>query len=214
MFRAGVIGGLFARTLAWLVPALALWYWAREAVVAPVAWLARVTMLNCFPDWVLGVRLDGTTAVLLTLLQVPAGGGALRDLTPEVAVLPYCYGLPLFAALLLASRARALWWKLPLGALVLWPLLAWGLCFNWLVAIAVYAAEVTRATTGFTPLQGNLFALGFQFGYLLLPSVTPLLLWLYLERRYVTTVVVDGAMAGALDISQAPSQPRMPCGRG
>lgn len=214
MLRTGVIGGLFARTLLWLVPALGLWYWAREAVVAPVAWLSGVAMLDFFPGWVLGARLDGTTAVLLTLLQVPAGGGALRDFTPEVAVLPYCYGLPLLAALLLASRARGLWWKLPLGALVLWPLLAWGLCLNWLVAIAVHAAEVTRATTGFTPLQGNLFALGFQFGYLLLPSVTPLLLWVYLERAYVATVVGDGAAVGGLDISQAPHQPQLPGGRG
>jgi hypothetical protein len=35
-----IIGGFFLRTVLLLIPMLALWYWAREWVVAPPAWLA------------------------------------------------------------------------------------------------------------------------------------------------------------------------------
>jgi hypothetical protein len=34
------------------------------------------------------------------------------------------------------------------------------------------------------------------------------------ERAYVTTVAVDGAMVGMLDVSQEPFQPQLTGGRG
>nr|WP_157979344.1 exosortase H-associated membrane protein [Rhodoferax ferrireducens] len=106
-----VIGGFFARALLGLVPALALWYWARDYVVLPVAWLADKLMRYFFPGWVSGTELDGINQTLITRLSVPHVSGRLADLTPEVSVLTYCYGLPLLLALFLAARAKGMWWK-------------------------------------------------------------------------------------------------------
>ena len=39
-----VIVGFFVRTFLWFIPLLALWYWARDYVVMPVAWLAGAFM--------------------------------------------------------------------------------------------------------------------------------------------------------------------------
>lgn len=194
-----VIGGFFVRALLWLIPALALWYWLRHWMVLPPAWLAEQIMLLNFPGWVLDVRQDGLAFALETTIPY-TGQGAPAGATVSVRANPlaYAYGLPLLVALLAAARAQGWWWKVPLAALVLVPFQAWGVCFAWLVQIAVHIGEMTRGVTGFSALQVNVIAIGYQLGYLLLPTLMPMLLWLYMERRFVTTVAVDGAMAGML----------------
>lgn len=196
--NTGVIAIFFARALLCLGPLLALWYWAREWVVMPAAWLAEHTMEFFFSRWVVGSELHGVNQVLLTTLTVPHPSGRVADLAPDVVVLTYCYGLPLLVALFIAARARGLWWKLPLCALALPPFQAWGVCFSWLMQVAVQAGEYTRAKTYFSAWDQNLIALGYQLGFLLLPTLAPLMLWLYFERRFVITVAVEGAMQGSV----------------
>lgn len=196
--NSGVIAIFFVRALLSLLPLLALWYWARDWVVKPVAWLAEQAMLFFFSRWVLGSELHGVNQVLLTVLTVPHASGRTADLTPEVVVLTYCYGLPLLVALFFAARAKGLWWKLPLGAITLLPFQAWGVCFSWLLQVGLQTGEYTRSKTYFTAWDQNLIALGYQFGFLLMPTLVPLLLWLFFERRFVITVAVEGTMQGAV----------------
>lgn len=193
-----VITGFFFRALLWLAPALALWYWARDYMVMPAAWLADKIMLFLFPHWVSGTELNGISQTLITKLSVPHVSGRIAELAPEVSVLSYCYGLPLLLALFLASRAKNLWWKFPLCAVALVPFQAWGVCFGWLVPIAVQSGQFTRSTTYFTALHQNLFGLGYQIGFLLLPTLVPMLLWIYFERSFVITVAVEGSMEGSV----------------
>ncbi|MDD2919865.1 exosortase H-associated membrane protein [Rhodoferax sp.] len=195
---SSVIAIFFVRALAFLVPALALWYWARDYVVMPVAWLAGWLMRYFFPGWVSGSELDGINLTLLTRLTVPHVSGQIAELTPEVSVLTYCYGLPLLVALLLAARAKGLWWKLPTCAVGLLPFQAWGVCFAWLLQVAVQSGPQTRAVTYFNAWDVNLIGLGNQIGFLLLPTLVPMLMWLYLERSFVITVAVEGAMEGTV----------------
>jgi hypothetical protein len=195
---SSVIAIFFVRALAFLVPALALWYWARDYVVMPVAWLAGGLMHYFFPGWVSGSELSGINLTLLTRLAVAQGSGQVAELAPEVSVLTYCYGLPLLAALLLAARAKRLWWKLPVCAVGLLPFQAWGVCFAWLLQVAVQSGPHTRAMTYFTDWDVNLIGLGNQIGFLLLPTLVPMLMWLYLERSFVITVAVEGAMEGSV----------------
>lgn len=195
---SSVIAIFFVRALAFLVPTLALWYWARNYVVMPVAWLAGTFMQGYFPGWVSGIELNGINLTLLTRLAVAQGSGQVAELAPEVSVLTYCYGLPLLAALFLAARAKRLWWKLPVCALGLLPFQAWGVCYAWLLQVAVQSGPRTRAMTYFTDLDINLIGLGNQIGFLLLPTLVPMLMWLYLERSFVITVAVEGAMEGSV----------------
>ena len=69
---------------------------------------------------------------------------------------------------------------------------------NVCVDMAVQAGEFTRAKTYFSAWDQNLVGLGYQFGFLLMPTLVPLLLWLFLERRFVITVAVEGAMQGSV----------------
>lgn len=195
--QRSVIGGFFLRTFLWLVPALAIWYWARNFVVMPVAWLAEASMRFFFPGWVSGTELHDIYLTLITRLAIPHASGRLADLTPEISVLTYCYGLPLLLALFLGVRAKGLSWKLPLCAVGLLPFQAWGVCFAWLIPIAVEAGQYTRSTTYFNSWEVNLIGLGYQLGFLVLPTLIPVLLWLYFERSFVTTVAQEGAMEGS-----------------
>lgn len=192
---SSVIAGFFARAVLGLIPALALWYWGRDYVVIPVAWLAEILMRYFFPGWVSGTELDGINQILITRLGVPVSG-RVADLMPEASVLTYCYGLPLLLALFLAARAKGVWWKLPVCAIGLLPFQAWGVCFAWLLQVAVQSGQFTRSTTYFTSWDVNMIGLGYQMGFLLLPTLVPMLMWMYLERSFIITVAVEGTMEG------------------
>lgn len=194
--RAGlsVVGGFFWRAILALVPALAIWYWAKGWLLLPVAWLTERTMLHFFPNWVRGTELEGVSLALLTSIRVPQSSGAIAELAPEVNVLAYCYGLPMLAALLVGARARRLWWKLLVGALVLIPFQVWGCVFALLVTIGIQLGPLSAPVTGFSALQLNFFALAYQLGFLLLPTLIPMLLWLKLERAFIATVMFDATL--------------------
>lgn len=190
-----VIGGFFIRALLWLMLALALWYLSASWIVAPATWLVERLMLNAFPAWVLGVEtLPGGELALLTNLRVPVEQGKVGELIATTRVLKYTHGIPFFVALMLACGARGLWWKLPLGLVAMVPFQAWGVCFDWLVDVAIMVGAHTQAQTGFGAWHANLFGLGAQLGYLIFPTLVPLVLWMVFEQRFVRTVVADGAL--------------------
>ncbi len=190
-----VIGGFFLRTLLFLVPALALWYAARDGVVVPPTWLAREVLQHLFPSWVLGMERDGAGHVLITNLRVLAQNGQIGELAPDIRALSYCYGSALLPALLLASRAKGLWWKLPAGLVLLMPFQAWGISFAWLLQVAVQSGPQVAHQAGFSSLGINLVAVGYQFGYLLFPALAPVLIWFAFDRRLVATVLVEGSLS-------------------
>lgn len=191
-----LIGGFFLRTLLLLVPMLVLWYWAREWVVAPSVWLAGKALQFQFPSWVLGIEKEGAHHTLLTNLRVLAQGGRIGELAPEIRALTYCYGSALLPALLLGSQARKLWWKLPTGLALLIPFQAWSIAFAWLLQVAVQAGPQVAGEVGFSSLGTNLVAAGYQFGFLIFPALTPVLVWLALDRRLVATVLLEGSLSG------------------
>ncbi|KAB2970601.1 exosortase H-associated membrane protein [Zoogloea sp.] len=190
-----VIGGFFLRTLLFLVPTLALWYAARDWVITPPAWLASEVLRYLFPSWVLGMERDGVSHVLVTNLRILAQNGRIGELAPEIRALSYCYGSALLPALLLASRARGLWWKLPAGLALLVPFQAWGISFAWLLQVAVHSGPQVASQAGFASLGINLVAVGYQFGYLLFPALAPVLIWFAFDRRLVATVLVEGSLS-------------------
>lgn len=197
MARTAVtLRGFFGAALLWLVVALAVWYPLRHWMVLPSAWLAGEVMTSLFPRWVTGVELAGNTQVLLTSLRVWSPDNRPGELAPEANGLVYAYGAPLLAALLLAARTRGWLWKLPLGLLALVPFQAWGICFAWLLQVAAVAGEQTRGQTRFGPIATNLVAIGYQLGFLILPTLAPVLLWLAFDRRVLAAALIEGALAG------------------
>jgi len=102
----------------------------------------------------------------------------------------YAYGLPLFLALLLASRSRHLVRRVLAGYVLLLIPQAFSLIFAILKQIIVAAGS--PAMLGIAQWQMEGIALGYQFGSLLLPILAPVVLWLWFERSFFAAVIVDG----------------------
>ena len=191
-----MIRGFFIRAVLWLLPLLALWYVARDYAVKAPAWLAEVVITTVFPFWALSTELHGTTQDLITNLAIRVPDGRVAELVPEVNVMPYVYSLPLLVALLLAVRAKGLWWKVPLGWTALVPFQACSICFDWLMQVAIQAQSDTGPQTYFNAFDRNFIGACYQLGVLLLPSFTPILVWLVLDQRLIKNVLLEGAWMG------------------
>jgi hypothetical protein len=157
-------------TLAWLVPAFAVWYFAAPIVVAPAVWLARLVALLGLHDIVQSIEQAGSIATFVTTLRA-ATSEARGVVTVDVNTLLYSFGMPLFAALTLAARETA--WKrhLALGYVVMLPFVAWGIVAEFLKDVAITA--------------GPAIAFAYQFGSLILPAVVPAVLWVALHGAFI-----------------------------
>ena len=190
----------FLKAALWLPLCLALWYWKAEWFNGPAAIVSGWIMRGLFPGWVEAVEWSQRTISLVTTLRVPmapgVNDGKYAVMVAEANPLLYTYGLPLFAALLLASGEAKRWRKLVLGALVLIPFQAWGICFDLLKQVAISAGPAVAAQTGFSPWQRDSIALGYQLGTLILPTVAPISLWLALNRQLIPVLMLDGALHG------------------
>ena len=201
---SSTIALFFLRTIGWLVPCLALWFALGHWMAVAPAWMAGAAAHMVFPFWVTGTELNGTQHTLLTSLASRGPNGQLGDLAPEVNVLTYAYGTPLLAALLLAVRSRGLWWKIPLGALALVPFQAWGVLFAWLTQVVIVSGGMIRGQLRFDAWETNFIAAGYQFGFLLMPTLAPILVWLLLDHRLVAEVMLEGALE---DSNEEPATP-------
>jgi hypothetical protein len=193
--RPSLVGLFLLKAIAWFMVCLFVWYQLGSLLTVPVSLLAGAVVASVFPDWAEGVEQAGTTLALLTGLEMTgmAGGaeGQIAVLVPEVGFLKYGYGLPLLIALLLASNARHLLAKVALGALALLPFQVWGVSFDWLKQ-----AGIDTGAAPFSPIARELIALGYQFGYLVMPALVPVMLWVAMDRRFLTSFLLEATLEG------------------
>jgi len=193
--RLSLISLFLFQAVAWFIALLFVWYQLGSLVTLPVSLLADSAVVNLFPPWAEGVQQAGASLTLLTNLEVsgmadvPAGQVAV--FSPEVGFLKYGYGLPLLIALLFASNAKRIFTKICAGALVLLPFQVWGVCFDWLKQMGIETGAAS-----FSPMARELIAFGYQFGYLVLPALVPVLLWVAMDRRFLMAFILEAALDG------------------
>ena len=124
-----------------------------------------------------------------------APDGRIGEIALDAHMLKYCYGMPLLTALMIASGPRGWWWKLLLGLVILVPIQAWGLSAEWLLQVALYSGPAPAAQAGFGSIAANLIGAGYQLGFLVLPPLAPVLIWLAFDRKQVATALLDGALS-------------------
>jgi hypothetical protein len=181
----------------WLPVCLGLWYWKAEWLNGPAVMVSGWIMKLFFSSWVESVEWSQRIFSVATTLKfgispgMPEGEYALML---EVNPLTYGFGLPLFVALFLAGSEAINWRKLALGALLLIPFQAWGICFDLLKQVAVTAGPVILEQTGFSSWKIEGIALGYQLGALILPALAPIGLWLAFNSRFIPMLVLEGAL--------------------
>jgi hypothetical protein len=190
---------LFTMLLAF-APLIGAWYWL-QPMAAPV--LARATgaiVRLVTPGLVEAAeaahrKIDIVTRVVL---RHHADGGR-EALTISVNPWLYGYGLPLFLALLCASRLQGVpwprWWKLLLAVLTIVAAQSVSSALDFYqtllsqTSFPLASSRLTREAVGFA----------YQFGALIIPSVLPIALWVALQRRYVFAILLSGGLQGAED---------------
>ncbi len=208
--RVTLIGRFLLLAIAWLALLLPLWYWAARWLATPPIWLAGSVMKSLF-RWVDGFEQQGVTAVLHTLVQVRVtgpSGDVLGELAPEVSYPVYGYGMVLLWAMLLAARTERWWLKGLVGSLILIPVQAWGICFQWLRDVAIGAGPTGLAYLGYRQWALEVIAYGYQFGFLMLTPVAPIMLWLLFNKRFVAALWLEAALESSPEKrNQTPSKP-------
>lgn len=182
--------------LIWLPAAFFGWYYMAPTIMLPMAFLSDLFMTSLFPNIIYAIESTGYELDIVTQFvppgQKPAAvpEGQSGQLVFSINGLLYGYGLPLFTALVLSSPGgeKVKWFRWTVGVVVLIFTQVWGICFDVLKTLAFQSGADIRAQLGFSRLQMEGIGLGYQFGYLILPAVTPLVLWIGFHRDFIATL--------------------------
>ncbi|WP_298433950.1 exosortase H-associated membrane protein [Ottowia sp.] len=207
--RATLIGRFLLIAIVCLMALLPLWYWASPWLAKPPIWLAGHAMKALFP-WADGFEQHGVVATLLTKVQVRmqrGGADVLAELTPEASYPSYGYGLVLLWAMLIASHPHRWWLKGLIGTVILFPVQAWGLCFQWLRDVVLLSGPNGAAYLKYPQWAIDGVAYGYQFGFLMLTPVAPIILWLVFDKRFVAALWLEAALEGKPEATRGGATP-------
>ncbi len=172
----------------WLPFTFFVWYYLAPVLTAPLALLLRLIFKGF--SWVEDIEQHGylleVVTVIIPDIPVPAGQEAI--FTFSVNPLIYGYGLPFLMALNFAVpgaageklRKTGLAWLL-----ILLPVQTFCVLFS-ILKVLVYNTEpgVTAQIVS-SGWSREAIGLAYQFGNLILPSVTPVVVWVLTQRDYL-----------------------------
>ncbi|WP_238945800.1 exosortase H-associated membrane protein [Vandammella animalimorsus] len=195
---------VFAATaFAWMAVLIAVWMFVKPWTSYPVSFMAATALELGAPVWVSKAQVighaqaeqgDGGAGHVLVetgiAVPVPESQGRHAQVLLEADPSRYAYGLAIFLALLLAARQPGLWRKALAGYCLLLPFQAFTVVFYILKEIIV-AAQIDYALLRVSPWQVEAIVYGFQLGTLIVPTLVPILVWLWLDRRFFNEVIVQ-----------------------
>jgi hypothetical protein len=170
------------RALVWLPPAFAVWYFAAPIILWPAKLLVEAIARFGLADLVRSVEQTGSVYTFATTLKPGQAAAATGNVAVDVNTLLYAFGLPLYAALVLAAREPGWPRKLLIGYAVIIPFVVWGVLADFLKTVAIAAGPLVASQTGFSAWQREVIAFAFQFGTLILPTVVPAIVWVVTHR--------------------------------
>ncbi|MFZ1493644.1 MAG: exosortase H-associated membrane protein [Candidatus Competibacter denitrificans] len=194
---SSLLGRFFLAALFWLPVWFAIWYYAAPIVGAPVVWLSRWVL-----DWitpgviseVLGYGKDLHFATTIpAALPSNAPAGSVAEIVVPVNLLKYSWNLPVLMALLFAADERFFsLGRMVVGYLALLPFQAWGVIFEVLKVLSIQLGPEIAGRVGISPWGREVVALGYQFGYLMLPVIAASSVWMVLNRSLINTLLSAG----------------------
>lgn len=184
------------RFLAWFVGFFSIWFLSASWWGLAVAWLCNVSLSRIFP-WVVEVTQQGQFLVLMTSIHVPYSNGVSFTPAPRVNYLAHGFGLPFYFALIMAAQAKKPLFKLLAGSFILLPFISFSVAMSWFRQLFAKNSFASYANLDLQAWQLGLFEMGFKFGLLILPTLIPVLIWVYFERRFVMSHFMSGWIEGA-----------------
>ena len=176
----------------WLPACFTLWAVFAGVIVWPIAHLTDIVLGSAFGELISGVVQTGAMMEIETRLQTAAAPGErVGVLVLENNPLVYAWCLALFAGLVMATPLERRQWlgQLAIGIPVLLLTSTWGAVFDVLKLLTFDAGPLGAAAIARLGMAPDAVALGYQFGYLILPAVTPVALWVLLNRAFLEQLV-------------------------
>ncbi|MBP6807701.1 MAG: hypothetical protein KAX64_00805 [Chromatiaceae bacterium] len=186
----------FLKVLAWMPVTFSLWYFSAEVGLWPVTQLVDGFLSFQTPHAIQSVTQVGHQIQVSVYLAVPdltaqLSGGSAGGMVLEgkflVNALKYGYCIPLFTALLLATPGHG-WRKVKIwfmGLLILQLTQAWGVSFEVLKILLFDQGPEAPGMLGYGFLSLNSAGLAYQFGFLILPAVAPVVIWMAFHTDYL-----------------------------
>lgn len=177
----------------WIVVLTLAWSQVSAWTSYPVGVLSHIALEQGAPMWVRQVHLKPGAMEVDTAIEVPVAqaGGQRGEITIEASPGRYAYGLPIFLALLLAARGQGRVVRAVAGYVLLLPFQALSLTMYSLMQMLL-AAQLNLRFLRISQWQMEIIVYGYQVGALVLPTLVPILLWLWLDSRFVNDVLVRG----------------------
>lgn len=184
MKPASPLPRFIALVLAWLPVTFVVWYFVAPILLYPALALAEGVLRAGFGDLVRTVGSDGATAQIITSLK-PGQATGRGQVSVDVNMLLYAFGMPMYAALVLAAREPRWPRVLVIGLVLMLPFVTWGVVADFLKNVAITAGPAVVSQTGFTLVQREMIVFAFQFGSLILPTVVPAAIWVLTHRPFL-----------------------------
>ncbi len=170
---------------------LAGWYWLLIPLNTPLAWVSDLILTSLWGNVIEVIQLIGHQLDVTTLLAPPGQPNNTRaTVILEVNPLLYSYSLPFAAALILATPAA--WVKKIIALLIAYVVLlliqSWGVCFYITKSLIFEHGPEINARLNFSVLAQALVGIAYQFGSLILPSLSPIVIWITLFRGFVLSI--------------------------
>lgn len=178
----------------WLIVTFTLWFYLNHWLIVPVIWLADPVLSMIVPETFSALTLEGNTARVFTpvgevegkLLPAKLAG---HQLAFEFNTLTISYSLPFLTALLLAGLDNDLLKKLGLGLAVLYPFILLGVIFVALKQLMVGLGGYFTEAESVPALVREVIALGYQLSTIIIPTLLPVLIFVWLEKQQIAALI-------------------------
>ena len=183
------LGVFFARATAWFLALTLLWLQVSPWTSYPASGITHIFLEYGVKDWVRKIHKVPGQLQAETRIKVSIPGQGQAELIIEVDPARSAYGLPLFFALLFAAYGHHLFRRALAGYVLLLIPQSFSLILDILKQIIVAGGNPAYLGVASWQLEG--IALGFQFGSLVLPTLAPVALWLWLDRDFFEAMLTD-----------------------
>ncbi len=186
----GPIRTLCIAAALYLPLSLFVWFAFAGVMVTPVLWLSKAVLLSWMPEIFVDIQRNQHAFNVLSSLVAQTEPG--KQLVVDFMINPmiYGYGLPVIAGLALATpnSIGTRWRQIAIGAVVIWLVQLNGVVWDVLQYVNTGLDGGTAAIAKHH-LSPTFLALMYQFGYLILPPLTPVLLWALMNRKFIDNLI-------------------------
>lgn len=179
-------------TMAAIICFTVLWIWVADYLALPTAYVSGWLLENFAAGWVQYTEISNHHELVInTSLSVnnEQTNWRVADIVLEIEPSRYGYSLPVFLALVFVLRAKNYLLKAFLGFLLLMPFQVFSLVTQSLMQIAM-AAGLNLQILGIDAWQLEVIAYNYQLGALMIPVLSPFLLWLWMDWETINKKLI------------------------